>query len=80
MIFINEDEIFGCFLDKTEYAVHWYHEKLSNNKLGKNYQTETIMPECIIEYPLMCFDGPFPDSRELTIVNLANLSASRSIL
>lgn len=80
MILINEDEIFGCFLDKTEYAVHWYHEKLSNNKLGKNYQTETIMPEYIIDYPLMCFDGPFPDSRELTVVNLADISAARSIL
>ena len=80
MIFTDKNEIFGSFLDKKDYAVNWYHEKLSNNKLGKYYQTETIMPEYIIDYPLMCFDGPFPDSRELTIVNLADMSATRSIL
>ena len=36
------------------------------------------MPEYHVEYPLLCYDGPFPDSRELTISNLADLQGAKS--
>lgn len=74
---IENNDIMGCFLNKKVFAVHWFNEKLDSQKPGNNYQTEYCEPEYIVEYPLLCFRGPFPDNSEIRIVNLADRSAPR---
>lgn len=76
----NYEDVLGCFIDRQLFALHWFHEKLSNRKFGDSYQTEKREPLHIVEYPLLCYTGPFPDKRELTIVNLADKSAPRLYL
>ena len=76
----NRNELFGCFLDKSNFAVHWYHEKLRNKKRGVSYQTNAVMPRYKVEYPILCYEGPYPDCYELQVINLADMSASRSYL
>lgn len=49
----------------------------SDIELGKSYQTESCEPLYIVEYPLICFTGPFPDKGEIRIVNLADKKATR---
>ena len=78
VILVDKNEIFGCYLDMDEFAIHWFHEKLHNKKTGKNYQNEEVMPKFSIEYPMLSFTGPYPDSRELTLVNLADLISART--
>ena len=48
-----------------------------NRELGKTYQEEQRMPKYLIEYPLIAYNGPYQDSRELTIGNLADTSAAQ---
>ena len=33
----DDDDILGCFINKDEYSVHWFHEKASSGKSGKSY-------------------------------------------
>lgn len=70
----------GCFLDKNQYAVHWYHEKVTSPKVGRNYQSHSTTPTVIIEYPMIAYNGPFPDFSELTLVNLADQQSARMAL
>ena len=40
----DEDDILGCFLDKDEYSVHWFHESLKKLKVGQTYQSIGTRP------------------------------------
>ena len=80
MIFNEEYEILGCFLDKKQLELNWFHERPYKKNYGKTYQIERALPKYHIEYPLLCYDGPYPDSRELTIVNMADTDGARSKL
>ena len=80
MIVINQDEILGCFLDKQQLELNWFHEKPNKKNYGKTYQVERALPKYQVEHPLLCYDGPYPDSRELTIVNMADTDGARSKL
>ena len=70
-------EVLGCFLDKKKFAVHWFHEMLDVRKPSKSYQTVECEPLYVVEYPLLCYTGPFPDNSEIRIVNLADKEAPR---
>ena len=70
----DDDDIIGCFIDKDEYSVHWFHTKTSRDRSSKSYQSVETMPVYALEYPILAFNGPYPDSRELTLVNLADMS------
>ena len=78
----NHSDILGCFIDRQLFSLHWFHEKLSNRKFGDSasYQTEKREPLYVVEYPLLCYTGPFPDKRELIIVNLADKQAPKLYL
>ena len=70
----------GCFLDKGDLAMHWIHENLTNNKSGRNAQSFYTIPHYKVEYPILCYDGPFPDRREITLLNLADKTSARNSL
>ena len=77
MNLLNNDDLLGCFLNKKLFAIHWFHEEIASQKIGYNYQTEYCEPAYTVEYPLLCFTGPFPDRSEIRIVNLSDKSAPR---
>ena len=44
-LLVDEDKaVIGCFLDRNNFSVKWFHEKLAKLSLGKNFQTEQVMP------------------------------------
>ena len=76
----NLDHLSGCLIDKQQFSIHWIHEYLSSPKPGKNMQTFGTLPHYFIDYPILCYDGPFPDGREITLVNLADMDSARNTL
>ena len=70
----------GCFINRDDYSIHWIHEKFKGGKRGKNSQSFSTLPQHQIDYPILCFERPYPDGREIAIINLADMSAARNSL
>ena len=68
----DNNKIFGSFLDKDVFAVHWYHESISENKAGRTYQTEGTTPIFTVEYPILSYTDAYTDKRKLLLCNLAD--------
>ena len=71
----DNNGIFGSFLDKDDFAVHWYHENLQDTRASRNYQNETTVPKFTVEYPVLGYTNVYTDMRQLIICNLADQEA-----
>ena len=68
----DNNRVFGSFLDRDEFAIHWYQENIQDTKASRNYQTETTYPKFTVEYPILSYTDVKTDMRQLIVCNLAD--------
>ena len=74
----DRDDIFGCFFDKQNFSVHWYHERLiqSTKKYDSYLITDGASPKYTVQYPVLCYRDALPDRRQLVLCNLADMKSN----
>ena len=60
----HSDTVYGCFLDKEEYTVHWYQLDLQYTNAVNSYQViDGTTAKYTVEYPVLCYLDAMPDKR-----------------
>ena len=67
-------DLTGCFIDKDMFSIHWINGKMREGviKASKSAQSFETMCQYIVEYPILCYKGPYPDGSEIKLFNMAD--------
>ena len=66
-------DLTGCFIDKEIFSIHWVYGKMREG-ISPNTRTQSFetMCEYTVEYPMLCYKGPYTDGSEIKLFNMAD--------